>query len=184
MLIEDRLLLNEIKQRNRKVFEALFYEYYPPLVRFAENFVFDPNVCEDLVQNLFLQFWEKASELEIRQSLKAYFYKSVRNRCYNYLRDLKVADKHKLLFVEASLSQNFPDFFDDVEIMREVEKSIADLPDQMRELFLQKYRDGKKIREIAEINGISENTVKTQLLRAKDRLRQKLLDNTSLLFFL
>jgi len=183
MRIEDRILVNEIKQKNRKVFEALFYEYYPGLIRFAENYVFDVAVCEDIVQNLFLYFWEHAHETEIRLSLKAYFYQAVRNRCLNFLRDLKVEDKHKILYIEARFDTEDPDFYRDPDLNRELEKAIDDLPEQMRELFLLKYRDGKRISEIAELRGISENTVKTQLLRAKEKLRKKLLDNTSLLFF-
>ncbi|WP_163715673.1 RNA polymerase sigma-70 factor [Mangrovibacterium lignilyticum] len=184
MRIEDRILFNEIKQGNRKVFEALFYEYYPGLVRFAENFVFDSAVCEDLVQTLFLYFWEHAQGMDIQRSLKSYFYQSVRNRCLNYLRDLQVEDKHKLLFVEASLDCDDPDFTKDVDLSREVEEAIESLSEQMRELFLLKYRDGKRTKEIAEQKGISENTVKTHLLRAKEKLRRKLSDNTSLIFFL
>jgi RNA polymerase sigma-70 factor (ECF subfamily) len=183
MRIEDRILFTEIKQGNRKVFEALFYEYYPGLIRFAENFVFDLAVCEDIVQNLFLYFWEKAPELHIQLSLKAYFYQAVRNRCLNYLRDLQVEDKHKILYVEASLDCDDPDFFEEADLNREVEQAIESLPDQMKELFLLKYQEGKRVREIAGIKGISENTVKTQLLRAKEKLRKKLLDNTSLIFF-
>ena len=184
MRIEDRILFSEIKQRNRKVFEALFYEYYLTLVRFAENFVFDPAVCEDIVQALFLYFWENAPEMDIHLSLKAYFYQSVRNRCLNYLRDSQVEDKNKLLFIEASLACDDPDFYKDRDLSRNVEEAIASLPEQMRELFLLKYRDGKRTKEIAQQKGISENTVKTQLLRAKEKLRKKLLENTSLIFFI
>ncbi len=184
MRIEDRILFNEIKQGNRKVFEALFYEYYPGLIRFAENFVFDPAVCEDLVQNLFLYFWENAAGMDINLSLKAYFYQAIRNRSLNYLRDLQVEDKHKVLFIEASLSTDDEDFFEEMELSREVETAIDELPPKMKELFLLKYKDGLRVREIAEITAVSENTVKTQLLRAKEKLRKKLLDNTNLIFLL
>lgn len=54
MKVEDKILLGEIKNRNRKVFEALFYEYYPHLIRYAEGFLFDKQACEDIVQGLFV----------------------------------------------------------------------------------------------------------------------------------
>lgn len=184
MRIEDRILFNEIRQGNRKVFEALFYEYYPGLLRFAGNFVFDAAVAEDLLQNLMLHFWENAAGIDIQVSLKAYFYQSLRNRCLNYLRDLQVEDKHKLFYIEASFDTDDPDFYHNPELGREVDAAIDALPQQMRELFLLKYRDGKRTREIAEMKGISANTVKTQLGRAREKLRKKLLDNTSLNFFL
>jgi RNA polymerase sigma-70 factor (ECF subfamily) len=54
----------------------------------------------------------------------------------------------------------------------------------MASLFRLKYLEGKKYREIATEKNISENTVKTQVQRAKEKLRNLLLESTSLNFFL
>ncbi|WP_172594443.1 RNA polymerase sigma-70 factor [Mariniphaga sediminis] len=184
MKIEDRILLNEIKNRNRKVFESLFYEYYPHLVRYAEGFVFDRQVCEDIVQNLLIYFWERTDLIKIEQSIKAYFYQSVKNRCLNYLRDIHIQDKHKLLYLESMLNDDDSATWLDPEIIMHIEKAIERLPLQMASLFRLKYVDGKKYREIATEKKISENTVKTQIQRAKEKLRNLLLESTSIKFFL
>ena len=74
MKVEDKILLNEIKKRNRKVFEALYYEYYPHLTRYAEGFLFDKQACEDIVQNLFnLLLGKTPNDLIFRHSLKSVF---------------------------------------------------------------------------------------------------------------
>lgn len=184
MRIEDRILLNEIKNRNRKVFESLFHEYYPHLVRYAEGFVFDKQVCEDIVQNLLLYFWERTDLIKIEQSIKAYFYQSVKNRCLNYLRDIHIQDKHKLLYLESMLNDDDSATWLDPEIIMLIEEAIEKLPLQMSSLFRLKYMDGKKYREIAAEKNISENTVKTQIQRAKEKLRNLLLESTSIKFFL
>lgn len=186
MKVEDKILMSEIKNRNRKVFESLFHEYYPHLIRYAEGFVFDKQDCEDIVQNLFIYFWENAHRIDIQHSLKYYFYQSVKNRCLNYLRDIHVRDKHKILYQEALLNEDDSSSWADVEIIRKVQEAIAQLPPQMAELFKQKYLFGRKYHEIAEINNISENTVKTQLKRGKDRMRKLMLEPSllRLLFFL
>ncbi len=183
MKVEDKILLGEIRSRNRKVFEAMFYEYYPHLIRYAEGFVFDRQACEDIVQNLFIFFWENTQYIEITHSLKSYFYQSVKNRCLNYLRDIHVHDKHKILYVEALLNEDDSPGWVDLEILNKIQEAIAKLPTQMGELFKQKYMYGRKLSEIAEINNISENTVKTQLQRAKEKMRKMLLESTSLKFF-
>lgn len=183
MKVEDKILLGEIKNRNRKVFEALFYEYYPHLIRYAEGFVFDKQACEDIVQNLFIYFWENTQYIEITHSLKSYFYQSVKNRCLNYIRDIQVLDKHKILYIEALLNEDDSPGWVDLEILSKIQEAIAQLPAQMGELFKQKYLYGRKLQEIAEINNISENTVKTQLQRAKEKMRKMLLKSTSLKFF-
>lgn len=183
MKVEDKILLSEIRSRNRKVFEALFYEYYPHLTRYAEGFLFDKQACEDIVQNLFIYFWEHTHRIDIQLSLKSYFYQSVKNRCLNYLRDIHVQDKHKILYVEALLNQDDSSGWVDLEILKNIHDALAQLPPQMGELFKQKYLFGRKYQEIAEINNISENTVKTQLKRAKEKMRKILLDSNSLRFF-
>jgi RNA polymerase sigma-70 factor (ECF subfamily) len=183
MKIEDKILLDEIKARNRKVFEALFYEYYPHLTRYAEGFLFDKQTCEDIVQNLFIYFWENTYRIDIQLSLKSYFYQSVKNRCLNHLRDVHVQDKHKILYLEALLNEEDSPGWVDLEIIQKVQDAIAQLPPQMGELFKQKYLFGRKYHEIAEINNISENTVKTQLKRAKEKMQILLLKSSSLQFF-
>lgn len=182
MKVEDKILLGEIKNRNRKVFEALFYEYYPHLTRYAEGFLFDKQACEDIVQNLFIYFWENTTRIDIQLSLKSYFYQAVKNRCLNYLRDIHVQDKHKILYLEALLNEDDSPGYVDLEITSKVQEAIAQLPAQMGDLFKQKYLFGRKIHEIAKLNHISENTVKTQLKRAKEKMRKLLIESTALKF--
>ena len=182
MQIEDKILFNEIKNRNLKVYEALFSNYYPHLVRFAEGYIFDKQACEDIVQNLFIHFWENTVTLHLELSIKAYFFQSVKNRCINHLRDLQIHDRLNLLYIEGLLNQENSTELEDPEIITQINDAIGKLPEQMAEIFKLKYLEGRKIREIAEINQISENTVKTQLQRAKDKLRMILVESTNLKF--
>lgn len=74
MKIEDKILLDEIRKRNSKVFEMLFSDYYASLIRYADGFVFDKSVSDDIVQNFFIYLWEDGEHLEIKSSLRAYFF--------------------------------------------------------------------------------------------------------------
>ncbi|GGZ37551.1 DNA-directed RNA polymerase sigma-70 factor [Echinicola pacifica] len=183
MNIEDKILLREIQNRNKAVFEAVFHDYYSGLIRFAEGIVFDEKVCEDIVQNIFLHVWEKAEFLTIDSSLKSYLYKAVKNRCLNYIRNLKIRDKHNLLYLEACLNDSNVDFGDS-EILSQIEATIQALPPKMAEIFRLKYLSEKSIRDIAQELEVSENTVKTQLLRAKGKLRISLQESLNLNFLL
>ena len=184
MNIEDKILLNEVKKRNKKIFEALFYEYYPHLTRYAEGFIFGKQACEDIVQSLFIHFWESCETINIETSIKAYLYQSVKNRCLNHLRDLQIHDRHKLLYIEAAINNDDLSDWVDPDISIKIQEAIEKLPPRMGKLFKQKYVEGKKYHELANLHGISENTVKTQLQRAKEKLRTILMDSTSLKFFL
>ena len=183
MYVEDKILFNEIKNRNLKVYEALFCNYYPQLVRFAEGYIFDKQACEDIVQNLFIHFWENAERITFESSVKAYFFQSIKNRCLNHLRNLQIHDQYNLLYLEALLNQENYDELQDSEIIIQISAAMAQLPEQMAGIFKLKYLEGKKIREIALVNQITENTVKTQLQRAKEKLRKILIESSSLKFF-
>jgi len=183
MHVEDQILFDEIKNRNLKVYESLFINYYPQLVRFAEGYIYDKQECEDIVQNLFINFWENADRITFELSIKAYFFTAVKNRCLNYLRDLQIHDKHNLLYLEALLSQGDGEENQDPEIISQINAAIAQLPEQMVEIVKLKYLEGKKLDEIARIHQISRNTVKTQLLRARVRLRKILIKTTTLKYF-
>lgn len=183
MFVEDKILYNEIKNRNIQVYEALFTNYYPPLVRFAEGFIFDKSECEDIVQNLFLHFWENSEKITLESSIKSYFYQSVKNRCLNHLRNLHIHDKHNLLYLEAILNQNSTEELQDPDLIIQINAALSKLPKKMAEIIKLRFQEGKKIAEIAQMKQVSENTVKTQLQRAKDKLRKILVKSTSLKFF-
>ncbi len=164
-------VISEIKKQNRKAFEELFFHYYSDLTRYAEGFVFGKPESEDIVQNLFLYIWENADRINIRTSLDSYLFRAVRNRCFNYLRGLRLTDKHQILYFEAMLTMDHIKV-EEKNIEKYIQFALERLPDRMARIFELKYLYGKKHREIAERMNISENTVKTQLLRARKKLRE------------
>lgn len=184
MNIEERIILNEIAKRNEAVFKALFLEYYEKLLRYAEGFVFDLQVAEDIVQLVFITLWEKGGSLAISSTLNGYLFQAVRNRSLSHLRDLKVYDKHRLLYLESMVNDNFEtEMSSGSELSQKIDREISKLPPEMAKIFRAKYLEGKKTDEIATLFDISENTVKTQLQRARKKLREKLLDSTCLFFY-
>ena len=183
MKIEDRIILAEIEKQNEDVFKHIYNEYHFTLLCFAEGFVFDKEACEDIVQSVFIQLWKGASNLKHFTSIKSYLYKSVQNRCINYIRDFKVYDSHKVLYLEAIKNSNDPFFALDNDLSAEVAAALQTLPPAMLQIFKAKYLEEKKISQISNEFQVSENTIKTQLQRARKKLRQKLLETSSLHFF-
>lgn len=184
MRIEDKILFNEIRKGNKLVYESLFNEYYEHFVQFANNYLFDQQASEDIVQDLYVHVWENAKKLNIHSSIKSYFYQALKNRCLNYLKRLRLKDDKDILYVEALLSARDDTTFYDPEILNQVKAAINLLPQQMSKIMYMKYIDGLKQMEIAEELNISVNTVKTQLKRAKDKIRKSLFNATGLMFML
>ncbi len=181
MKAEEKILVKHLRKRNKAVFESIFREYYPFLLKFAYRFVPDEQVCEDIIQDLFSHLWKESEHLYFKTSLKAYLVQSVKNRCLNYLRDLKIHDKHEILYLESMLSIGDDELADDEELFERVSEAIKNLPPDVAKVLLLKYFEGKKVNEIAELREMSPNTVKKQLQKAKELLKQKLL---AYLFFI
>jgi RNA polymerase sigma-70 factor (ECF subfamily) len=182
MYIEDKIIFNEIKRGNKTVYKALFDDYYQSLVQFAQSYLYDQQESEDLVQELFLHIWENARKMTIQTSVKAYFYQSVKNRCLNRLKTVKVTDRNHLLYLEGMVSSEEDVQYFESDILEKIKMTINDLPPQMAQIFCLKFYDGLKREEIASQMNVSVNTVKTQLQRARAKLRELLLEKTNLLF--
>lgn len=185
MNIEEKILINEIKKKNSKIFELLFDEYYPKLVKFSESYLHDIHACEDVVQGFFISFWTSAEKLNITTSIRAYIYTSVKNLCINRIRDIKVRDKNQILYLESIVHTETPeDVLGDPGILLLIEDALKSLPPQMAEIFNQKYFHGKQLKEIAKNLNVTEGTVKKQIFRAKTRLKDRLYASTNILFML
>lgn len=184
MRFEDQIILREINLKNTLVFRRVFDEYHQMLLRFSEKITFDGLASEDIVQAVFINLWEKADQVCIEKSLKAFLIQSVRNRSLNYLRDMKVYDKHRILYIESACEIDDPELMEEVELDYQVHCAINLLPEAMANIVRLRYVDGLKNKEIAKKLGITENTVKTHLVRARDRLRSNLLESTGMLFTL
>ncbi len=171
-MLNENYILKQIKKKDLEAFNLLFYEFNRPLTLFAQQYVFDIQAGEDIVQENFMHFWENANRIEIRTSLKSYFYQSVRNRCLNYLRDKSIHDKHNLLYIESLIGSDDNEIFSDQSIKESLVKAIDQLPSEMAKIIRLKYLERMKIAEVSSMLNISNNTIKTQLSRGKEKLKK------------
>jgi RNA polymerase sigma-70 factor, ECF subfamily len=171
--IEEDSILLEIKSGNEKSFEKVFKIYYEPLCRHAFRLLDDKDEAEDLVQNMFVKYWEKRETTEITTSLKSYLYKSVHNLSLNNLKHQKVKnqyEQHNILSINgSSKNENFA-----YELEGEIQKSIESLPPQCKIIFSMSRFEELKYREIADALDISEKTVENQMGKALKIMREKL----------
>jgi RNA polymerase sigma-70 factor (family 1) len=168
-----------IEQYNRwdeVAFDLLYKNFFKALAGYAMQFVEEPKVAEDLVQDLFSVIWEKKMQFESIIYLRAFLYNSIRNASLDYLKHKNVEDNYMQELAKANKLYKVSDAEDDTffpeEIYRQLFQTIDELPQRCREIFLM-YMDGKKNQEIAEILQISLETVKTQKKRAMITLRER-----------
>jgi len=183
-MLEDKALLEKIRQGDKDAYHQMFVHYYSPLCEYASQIVSDAD-AEELVQDMMLFIWENRQYLVVEKSLKSYLFVSVKNRCFNAIRDRRSKERiHHFLYEKLKDQMEDTDYYMLNELAINIEKAIGELPDGYRETF-RMSRFGEMSNEaIAKQLGISVKTVEYRITRSLKILRVKLKDYLPLLAFL
>ena len=172
----DSALLDLIKKGHDHAFETLFRQYFKVLSVFANRYVQDMDQAQDLVQDVFVKFYEQRNNLEVHSSLKALLYQSVRNKCLDHLRSKQTRTEHHEKILIASQGNDIVgnDVMEELELEEKIAQVIEELPDQCKLIFKMSRLEGKRNAEIAEELNLSKRTVETQISNALKKLRKSL----------
>jgi RNA polymerase sigma-70 factor (ECF subfamily) len=159
-------------------FKSLFDQHYGILCAFANKYVADMEMARDIVQQVYINLWDRWDTLDHDNSLKPYLFRAVTNRCLNHLRSAK-----KIVHVELPADdegvQSFleeTDFLETQELKSKISRSIENLPEKCRTIFLMSRNEEKSYREIAEALNVSVKAVEAQMTKALKLLREDLSD--------
>ncbi len=154
--------------------EDFFNSNYLRFNSFAFNYLFDKNECEDIVQDVFITFWEQKKIFSNLISVKAFFYTSIRNMCLNSIKHDLVKQKY---FQENQYKIESTEFFLEEILRKEAYGIIYDeinkLPLMERKVLLLSLKEYSNEQIACEL-GLKINTVKTHKSRAYQVLRKRL----------
>ncbi|MEO1013157.1 MAG: sigma-70 family RNA polymerase sigma factor [Bacteroidota bacterium] len=151
--------------------ERLYKAHYGLLCLVAFGILKDRDTAKDVVQDFFISCWQRKESLADTISFKAYAIKAVKNLS---LLSLKKIKREKSLLQNLAVSQ-----YEELrvspgsETSRKLQELLNQLPESRRNIFMSFVLNGQSYSEIAEANGISVNTVKTQMKRAYAFLREE-----------
>lgn len=172
MCVDYKKLIRRLEKRDAKAFKELFDKFFEHSYSLALSYVLDSDIANDIVQEVFISFYDRSSVLSAISNLPAYITISVRNRCLNYLRDLDLEDRNMRLYYEHILCVSTDDDSEELsELTKKLEKVMPYLPESCRRICEMRFKGGMKIKSIAEELNLSVSTVKVQLHRAVSKIK-------------
>ncbi|MEK4386518.1 sigma-70 family RNA polymerase sigma factor [Solibacillus sp. FSL W7-1464] len=153
--------------------EKLIDTYSDYLYRIAFIYTKDRLTAEEVVQDVFINYYHKSDQFEQKASIKTYLVKMTINRSYDYLRSWK---NRKFVFTQffQQHAKGAEQIYVEKELQGEVTAAVLALPVKDREVLLLYYYEEMTVFEIAELLELAVSTVKSRLQRARAKLKPKL----------
>jgi RNA polymerase sigma-70 factor (ECF subfamily) len=187
--VTDELLMVKYQRGDRGAFASLVQRHRIRIYNFVLRHTRDPATAEELAQEVFLRAVQHAANFKHEARFATWIYAIARNLCVDQGRKQRirqhqsldssrpgadgtgsvaelVGDPHPRSSVERSAGGG--------RIRQSIIEAVDALPEEQREVFLLREVGGLAFREIAEVTGISENTVKSRMRYALERLQQAL----------
>jgi RNA polymerase sigma-70 factor (ECF subfamily) len=184
----DEDLMVRFQGGDRPAFAQLVRRHKAALFTFALRHVGSEPTAEEVVQEAFARIVQHAAEFRHASRFSTWIYRITRNLCVDELRK-RALRRHPSLDEPSrgsdaeglSLGERTPDSRANVEraatsieIRQRVADAIAELPEEQREVFLLRELSNLPFKEIAAIVGVEENTAKSRLRYALERLQEAL----------
>ena len=162
-------------------FEHIYVTYFKVLHLFASRIVEDTLSAEDIVQEVFTEYWINRTKIDTSISIKPYLYKLTYHRCLDFL---KSAQNKKTINLPEELSPldallytsfSIEEHLHADEIGKEINRRIDMLPEKCKEVFILSRQHNLKNREIAQILNINIKSVEKHISKAIKEIRIQLL---------
>lgn len=177
--LKDEDLIERIKNGEPELFRFIIKRYNQKLYRIARSYGFVDDVCEDMLQQTYINAYSKLNQFEGRSLFSTWLIRILINECLMYKRQ-----NHNNIFKEdvtspSDIHQNPEAIFMEKETTKFLEAAISSLPENYRTVFIMRELEGMNTSEVAEILNISNVNVKIRLHRAKQFLLKYLTVNFS-----
>jgi RNA polymerase sigma-70 factor, ECF subfamily len=168
-------LLEAARSGDAKAQETLYGMYKSRVFGLAFRHTGDPVAAEDLLQDVFIKIFTHLGDVRDVETMPAWIYRIALNTCFSYLRGrrLRTRTMVPLSAIEGGPDEAARDAGPE-GLGRPIEESLRELPPRLRSVFVLHDVEGFKHAEIGRILGCTVGTSKSQLFKARIRIREKL----------
>jgi RNA polymerase sigma-70 factor, ECF subfamily len=188
--VTDEVLMMRYQEGDREAFAVLVRRHKSPIYNFILRQVRAQATAEDLTQDVFVKIVHKAADFKHEARFSTWTYAIARNVCIDHLRKMSLR-RHPSLDQPmssdpgegASLGDRIADPKPSAavdrkaigaQVARRITEAVEGLPLEQREVFLLREIGNVPFKDIAEITGVPENTVKSRMRYALERLQEAL----------
>jgi RNA polymerase sigma-70 factor (ECF subfamily) len=157
-------------------FEALFRSHYASLCDYAMTYVTTRCQAQDIVQDAFVVLWERRNAIDHVRSLRAYLFRSVRNRALDEVKraeHTRRVDDHVIENTSAGV-WGADHTLRRHQLEEAIQEGIENMSPRQWQVFTLSRHHRLTYDEIATVLGVSAKTVETHMVRALDTLRKRL----------
>ena len=177
----DELLMIHIRQGKKAAFEELYNRYSKRLLYYFYRMLNgDQDKAQDFLQDLFLKIIEKPELFNEGKKFSTWIYSVAYNQCKNEYRRLKVRGQlnwgDELVDTIPETNPGPEEKLDSKIFLSALERELSKIEPEQRLVFLLRFQENLPLKEIAEVTGIKEGTVKSRLFYITRKLADKLSD--------
>lgn len=171
----DEQLFLLIQKEDHLAYRLLYERFFPVLYAHASKKVADKDTAKDILQEVFIKFWQLAPKLTIQGKVGNYLYAATRNTIINHYVSSNRIQDHIAVFhlYQNQVDNSTIDNLQFQELQQLIEKEVQELPKKMQEIFRLSRNQELSHKEIAALLSISEFTVKKQVSNALKILKKK-----------
>lgn len=171
--LSDEDLLKLVSQGDQNAFGIIFEKYWKRLYSYAYRIYREEEICEDVVQEIFISLWNNSQNILIL-NLEAYLLKSVKYKISNHIRSLKFTKDHLDVLEGIIVSQKSINDVEYKEFESGIMEKINKLSPKCREVFVLSRIEYLSNSEIAARLNLSIHTVEKHISNALKELRGNL----------
>ncbi len=178
-----------LSESRQDIFHTVYNAYQRPVFAFAYYLMKSKDMAEDVVQEVFTLLWEKRGLLKPDTFLLAYLKKMTQNKVIDIFRkaavDKKMAQKIYTAMTSQANSESYsPDDTLEKELSTIYLEALDRLPSQQRIVFTLRRDENLSYNQIADLLGLSPNTVRNHLIIATRSLRRYVGQHADISFFI
>lgn len=172
---ELAVLWEKTIQGEENSFALLHQSLYPGLFNYALKMLKDEELVDDLLQDLFIKFWQNRSHIGSIGNVKSYFYRSTRSIVLNHIKSsqLKASKLENMPELDFEFSKEELILADEVDVALKaaLSKALNQLPPKQKEVVYMHFYEDLEYVQIAEITGTQYQSVVNTIYRAIQMLR-------------